>query len=514
MTRTSTLPPQASLRHLYLIGTASALLVWLSSVLGPYREFIDELYYLACARHLAWGYVDHPPLSIAILALVRAVAGDSLPVLRLVPALAAGATAVLTGLLARRLGAGRYGQSLAALGMATAGVPMVIFSFYSMNALDLVLWTLAFLVLVEQAGEPAGRRWLLFGLIGGMALLNKHTFVLLPVALLPSMLMTPARRQLASPYLWAGLGVAVLLLAPNLAWQASHGWPSLEFYANADLNKNHPTPPHEVLLQQVLFMNPAALPVWGAGLFFLLAPGRGGRWRHLGLVYVLLLAALALGQKSRPDRLTPVYPLLFAAGGAVWDAWCAGRRARRWRGLLPAGLLAGAAVFAPVGLPLAPPAFVAAYGARLGLVPQIEAGEGKRSALPQWLSDRLEWESFARDVEAVVATLPADERATAAIIVPSYGQAGALERFGRGLPPVYGAQNSYASWGPPPPDTTTLVVVGYSEAGMREWFTEVGPATVHDCRWCTPWRDGMPIRVVRGPLRPLAELWEDIVYFD
>ena len=508
-----TAPARTLTPSLIAIGVAYALLVWLPGVLGPYRMFIDEFYYLACARHLAWGYVDHPPLSIAVLALVRLVAGDALPVLRALPALAAGATVIATGLLARRLGAGRFGEVLAALGMACAGVPMVVFSFYSMNAFDLLAWVLAFHVLVDVEQHGAERRWLWFGVVLGFGLLNKHTMILLPLALLPAMLLTPARRHLATRWFWAALALAALLLAPNLAWQALHGWPSLAFYANADLLKNNPTPPLEVVLQQLLFMNPFGLAVWGAGLVFLLGSG-GGRWRHLAGVYVLLLLLLALGQKSRPDRLTPVYPLLFAAGGAAWERWIPRLRAGWLRPVLIAALLAGAAVFAPIGLPIAPPAFVAAYGAAIGLVPQIESGAGKRSALPQWLSDRLDWERFVRDVERVVATLPAAERARAAVVAPSYGQAGALQRYGRGLPPVYGTQNSYASWGPPPASATTWIVIGQREADLRLAFASVERAATHHCEWCTPWRNDMPIWIVRTPTRPLGELWTRITFFE
>jgi hypothetical protein len=503
-------------RVLVPIALAALVLEWLPGVLGPYGWFIDEFYYLACASHPAWGYVDHPPLSVALLAGIRALMGDSLLAVRCLPAALGAATAIATGLLARRLGAGTFGQALAALGIVTAGVPMVMFSFYSMNALDMLLWVLLLHLLVAISDEDRPRLWIPFGALLGLAFLNKHTVLLLPLGVLPAMLLTGERRHLARPLFAVGLAVAAVIALPNVLWQASNGWPSLEFYRNANLLKNNPTPAPEVVLQQVLFMNPLAFPVWLAGLVFLLGRGREGRLRHLGIAYLLLLAMLAIGQKSRPDRLTPIYPVLFAAGGVTLEAALKGPRLRWLRPVTVGAVLLGGLVFLPVGIPLLSPAFVGAYGSRLGLVPQIESGAGKRSALPQWLSDRLDWQPFVEDVVQVVERIPPAERAHAAILAPSYGQAGALERLGRGrnLPPVFSGHNNYVLWGPPPDTVTTLVVVGFRERTLARYFDQVVPAGMHRCTRCTPWRDEMPIWIVRRPRQPLAALWSEVRNFE
>ena len=93
----------------FLLAGASFALLWATSFHPEYGYFIDELYYLACAVRPAWGYVDHPPLSVLILGVSRRLLGTSLPALRLAPALAGVATVVLTGALARRLGARAFG---------------------------------------------------------------------------------------------------------------------------------------------------------------------------------------------------------------------------------------------------------------------------------------------------------------------------------------------------------------------------------------------------------------------
>jgi len=489
------------------IAAACFLLEFLPSLNRGYGYFIDELYYIACSKHVALGYVDHPPASIFLLWLVRSVAGNSLLAMRAVAALAGAGTVVVTGLIARRLGAGLFGQALAALTVATCTIYQVIFGFYSMNALSLLLWAACFYILVEieRRGEP--RYWLLFGLALGIGLENKHTIVLLGLGLAVGLLLSPARRHLARRWIWLGAGIALLVLAPNLVWQALHGWPSIEFYRNAELYKNVATPPLEVIQQQVLFMNPVAVVVWGAGLVFFLGATRGRSYRHLGWVYVVLLIVMLVGQQSRPDRLAPAYLALIAGGGAMIDAGVQ-RRGLRWlRFALPVLLVAASAALAPLALPILPPARAADYAVRLGIVPQIEAGEGKKTQLPQWLADRMGWKTLAADIEAAAATLSPDERAHAIVATSAYGLAGAIELFGRDLPPVYAAQNNYHLWGPPPDPVEAAVAVGLAEETLQHLFEQVEPVGLYDCDLCTPWRDGSTIYVARRPKVRWADVW-------
>ena len=163
-----------------------------------------------------------------------------------------------------------------------------------------------------------------------------------------------------------------------------------------------------------------------------------------------------------------------------------------------------------------PRAITAAYGTALGVVPQIESGEGKRSELPQWLADRFGWEQLVDDVTAVVATLAPGERQRAILLAPSYGQAGALELLGRGrgLPPVYSPHNSYALWGPPPDPVDVAVVIGFGEETVGRLFEHVERARTHDCDWCMAWRDEMPIWIGRRPRVTFAEAWPRMRHFE
>ncbi len=491
------------------------LLLWLPSFGGHYGYFIDELYYVACSERPDFGYVDHPPLSIWLLRVVRSLIGDSLPALRLIPSLAGAGTIWITGLIARRLGASVFGQGLAAGGGAVGGLPLVIFGFYSMNALSILIWAICLLILVEIERRDEPRLWLAFGAMAGLGLQNKHTIVLLALGLTVGLLLTPARRHFASRWLWIGVAVTAMLVLPNLIWQQSHDWASLEFYRNADRLKNLPTPALEVLKQQVLFLNPPALAVWLGGLVFFLATERGRRYRHLGWIYVALLALMLVGQKSRPDRILGAYSILFAGGGVLVGELVLRPRLRWLRVVLPAAIVAGGLVFAPLGLPLLPPETTGPYGQALGIVPQIERGEGKRAALPQWLSDRIGWEQLVDDVADAAATLSPEERSGAIIIAPSYGHAGAIELLGRdrNLPPVYSSHNNYFLWGPPRDPVGTVIVMGVSRERVERLYADVALFRTYRCEWCTPWRDNMPIWIARGQKVEFGSIWRSLKSF-
>jgi hypothetical protein len=312
--------------------------------------------------------------------------------------------------------------------------------------------------------------------------------------------------------------LSLLILAPNLWWQQLNGWPSLEFYRNADLYKNVATPPLEALLQQMLFYNPGAFPLWLAGLyFFLRAPG-GRRYRLIGWACAALLLSMVFSGKSRPDRIAAMYPILFAGGGVWIEAYL---RSLRVRWLAPAAIavLVGLGlVFLPLAVPILPPETTARYGGALGVVPQIEAGPGKVAALPQWLADRFGWPEFVADVERAVATLPRDRLDEAFIVVPSYGHGGALELLGGpDLPPVLSTQNTYFLWSQELLDSRTFsggITVDSDPADLARLYREVELVGTHRCTWCMPWRSELPIYRVWGPRVELREVWPEFKHFE
>jgi 4-amino-4-deoxy-L-arabinose transferase-like glycosyltransferase len=229
--------------------------------LTRYGIFRDELYYLACADHMAWGYVDHPPLSIAVLWLTRAVLGDALWAIRLPPSLALAAVVGLTGWLAREVGGGKGAQALAMLAALVAPDYLAVGHFFSMNAFDVLLWTAVFCVLSRLLRAPRPALWFWFGALLGLGLLNKLSMLWLIAGVGVGLLATPPRRLFLTPGPWLAAAVTALLYAPHIAWQVANGWPTLEFIHNATTQKMAPLSPIQFILSQLLLMNPIAAPI-------------------------------------------------------------------------------------------------------------------------------------------------------------------------------------------------------------------------------------------------------------
>jgi hypothetical protein len=504
-------------RWFALLGGMAVALELIPNVLGGYGYFIDELYYIACAKRLAWGYVDHPPLAPMLLRLDMVLFGDSLFSIRLLPALTGGATVCLTAWMTERLGGGRFAQVLAALAVLASPVDLIFFDIFTMNGFEILLWTgmLAVVVLMIQRNEP--RFWIAFGLLSGIALENKHTVVLLGAAVVVGLIVTPQRELLWNRWLLLGGGIAFVLFLPNLWWQMQHGYPALEFYRNATLLKNRPLPPLQIVVNQLLFMNPVTALVWLTGLWFFFFDERGRPLRTIGWAYVFLFVVLVISQSSRPDRMAGMYPMLFAGGASLLEK----RLAARWsRAALLAIVVAGGLALLPLGLPLLPPNWTALYVGFLGIDTQIERGEGKTAALPQWLADRFGWPELAERVRDVYASLSPEERARVTVLAPSYGHAGALELFAPELPAVISPHNTYHLWGRDTVERLAsgpLISLAYGPETLNALYGDVREVARYTCTYCITWRNDMPIYVAREPkLTPEAvrSFWERARHFE
>ena len=214
---------------------AAKLLVHLAVGRG-YGYHRDELYYLACANHLDWGYVDHPPFAVLVIAATRGLLGDSVAAIRVVPALVGALTVLLIGLIARRLGGGPFAQALAMTAALVAPFYLALDHYFSMNAFDLLIWGLAAYLLLRilQGGPPW--LWLLLGVLLGIGLLNKISVLWLGGGLFVGLLLTPQRVVLRSRWPWLALAVALGVFMPHVLWQARYDWPTLEFARNTKNN--------------------------------------------------------------------------------------------------------------------------------------------------------------------------------------------------------------------------------------------------------------------------------------
>jgi 4-amino-4-deoxy-L-arabinose transferase-like glycosyltransferase len=479
-----------------LLGVAAVLVVLLLAVATRYGYHRDELYYLVASRHLAWGYVDQPPLTPALAGLARLLFGDSLLGLRLFPVLAVGAVVMVTGLLTRELGGGRDAQLLAAACVAGSGVTLATGHLHSTTTYDLLAWSVGLLLLVRLLRTRQPRLWLPIGLVAGVGLLNKATVAQLAGAVLVGMLADrDARRLLASRWLLAGAAIAALLWAPYLAWQAGHGWPQLAVFADLRAEDGGLAAGLAFLPFQLLVTNPLFALVWLLGLVALLRDGWAHAWRPLAVAYLVFVAFYTV-VGGKPYYAFGFYPVLLAAGAIR----LARRRERHGRGALPLRrLLPAVALAAAIPLPLLLPVLPAST---LEVVAKLNYDAGETFA----------WPTYVAQVLRLRDTLPPAERARVVAVTGNYGEAGALARYGGawGREASFSGHNSYWWWGPPRGDGRVVIVVGsaQSRAFLEEHFRSVTLATrLDNGQGVDNEEQGQPVWVCRGLTGTWADTW-------
>jgi hypothetical protein len=482
---------------------------------GNYGIFIDELYYIACGRHLDWGYVDHPPMIGAVAWLAHSLFGDWLPGLRLLPALAGAATVVLTGALARELGGGIRAQALAALMAALTPLYFFMNTILSMNAFDVVFCTWALLLLTRllQRGETRTGPWAMLGLVLGFSLLNKISVLFLGFGLAVGLLATQHRRLFRMPAPWVAGSVAFLIFLPHILWQVAYDWPTLEFMRNAATEKNRPLSFLEFFGQVALDAGPLS--------FLLVVIGWHLLWRRVAcrpvaILLVVVAGIMALGS-GKPYYLGVFFPTLFAAGAVAFDQGLAAKR--RW--LLPTYAVAIAllgVIVAPLALPVLPIDTYIRYQEALIGGPMASGEKKSVGPLPQHFADMFGNAELVDDVAKVWQTLTPEEQQRTAIYADAYPQAGAIDFFGPryGLPRAVSGHNSYWLWGPPAPEPEVLIVVGSEREELEQIFESVELGATFSHPLAMPWRNDFPIFVCRQPREgvTMAQIWPRTKHYE
>ena len=496
------------------ILAAVTLLIQLGvNLSGGYGYFRDEFYYIACSDHLAWGYVDHPPLSIVILWLNRIFLGDSIFALRLLPAAAAAGLVYLTGLLVREMGGKGFAQLVSCLAVAFTPVYLAVSSFYSMNVFEPLFWIGSAYVLLKIVNTGNERLWLLFGVVAGLGLQNKLGVLFFGFALVVGLLVTSQRKQLSSRWFWMGGVVALILFAPNLVWQATHDWATLEFMRNAQQWKNEPMSPLAFLSAQVLLQHPVALPLWLAGLVAFFFHDHLRKYRFFGIAYIVLLLLFVM-QRGKPYYLSPIYPLLLGAGAILFEDLASRRVWRVATRLYAWILLAGGLITLPLWEPILPVETYIHYSTLLGLQPP-RMERHRDTVLPQVFADRFGWKEMVAEVARAYRSLTPQEQSEATIYAQNYGEAGAIDFFGGQyqLPRAISGHNNYWLWGMHNPSATIMIIVGGRKEDHSEVFGSVEVFATHNQQYAMPSETDLPIYICKKPKVPLKDVWEAVKRF-
>ena len=483
--------------------------------INKYGYHRDELYFLDCARHLDFGYVDHPPLLDTLLAAARWLLGDSLVAIRIPAVLASTAVVVLVALMTRQFGGGRFAQLLAGLAAILAPVYLITSAMISVEGLNTLMWTVCLYLTLLISVAPTQKRWLLLGVAFGAGLLAKYAIVFLGLGLAAGVALTPAAKLLRSKWPWIAAGLAFLIFLPNLIWQWTHGWPFIEYARAIHSSMMEWIPLGLYLMSQVLFLNPVSLPLWFAGLLYLLAGRDMKPFRLFGVAFVTILILLIV-MKSKTYYPAPAYTILLAAGATGAERLFSRFRLRWLRPASIAALIIGGLPVLPYALPILPVEQFLAYSRIVHIESAFAFETGRRLKLPQYFTDMFGWDNQAEVVARVYQSLPPQERAKTVIYAENFGEAGAVNLLGRkyGLPPAVSGHFSYYYWGPGPADTEVVITLGRMRIEhLKKNFGDVNLAATITHPYAIFYENNLPVYVCRRPKAPIHQLWPGTRHF-
>jgi len=455
-----------------------------------YDYFRDEFDYMSCGDHLAWGYVDQPPLIPFVIHICRAVLGDSLRSIRLIPALASSLLVVQAAMLAREFGGRRFALLLSAVTVVVAPQYLSNGSLLGTNCLEPNLWMgcAYFAILAIKRNDP--RYWLWFGVVAGIGLQEKYSIALFGFGMVIGLLLTAQRRVFLNPWIWFGGLAAFLIFLPNLLWNIHNHWPFVQLMHNIrEDGRDVVLPLPQYFFQQMLLVNLFTFPIWIRGLIVFFVSARFKPYRALGWCYLVCFTVFFL-LHGKTYYLAPIYPMMLAAGAVVVESTIDGRKSDTVEvaGSKPRGtrlawlkpvivtlLLANGVYIAPVVVPILSPDAFLAYIKYLPMKLPVLEHSHARAALPQWYADQFGWREIVAETSKAYNQLSTAERPSCGIFAQDYGQAGAIDFFGPrlGLPPALSGHQTYWIWGPRGYSGNCLIVLDDNRERLEELFEHV-----------------------------------------
>jgi hypothetical protein len=488
--------------------------------INQYGYFRDELYYIACSKNLAFGYVDQPPLSIFILAFTRFFFGDSLFAIRIFAAIAGAVTVFLTGLMVRKLGGGRFSQFLAAL--AVIASPVLLGNsgrYFSMNAFDILFWALACYILILIIKDNKPKLWLFFGIVIGLGLLNKYSIGFLCVGLVLGLLLTPERKQLFNKWFWLGAVISFLIFLPHILWEIKYDFPSLEFMYNASKYKNTPVTFLAFLSGQVTEAPIGSVFILIAGLYFCFFHKASKQFHFFGWTFIIIFVLMVL-TNAKIYYLSPIYPIFFATGAFMLEKLLNNPVGKWIKPVLIIIVLTFGTISALFSIPILSPEGFINYAKSLGVTPRSDE-RSRQGLLPQHYADMFGWEEMVATVAKVYQSLNQEEQSKCYIYVRNYGEAGAIDFFGGkyNLPKASCAHNSYWYWSPV--DSTGEIGIIFGESNdlkastedLRNYFEEVKHTATFECKYCMPYENNRPIFICRKMRGSFKTIWKHEKHF-
>lgn len=447
------------------LATTKLLLHFLTN--SNYGLHRDEFLYLDEAKHLAWGFLEVPPMT-PLIGKISLLFGIEPFFIRFFPAIIGAVTVWLICKMVQEMG-GKFWAILFA-GIAYIFAPAFLRSctFLMPVCFNQFWWTLSAFLFIKIVKNNQPKYWYLLGIAGGLAFQTKYSIVFFFTAILGSLLVTKHRKLLTFRYPWQALVIALVIAFPNLLWQHNHGWPVIHHMADLAESQLVNVSPFNFIFDQ-LWVHGAGILVWLPGLFWLL--WKGEKFRFLGWTFVFTIGILLL-LSGKSYYSFGAYPMLMAAGGIFWEQLFLEKTI--WIKLSVTTMILLPNFFLlPLGLPILKIENVPAYCEKLadfGLPQRWE--DGNIYPIPQDYADMHGWLEIPEKVAKIYHALPPEQQKRTQIWGGHYGQAGVLNLYREkyNLPECVSMNASYPLWMPDSVDFDYQILVDDSYYEESSWY--------------------------------------------
>lgn len=503
--------PRKTLYLILLLALVKIGLHLYTNLFAGYGIFRDELYYLACANHPAWGYVDHPPLSVWVLKVHTWLFDTSVFAIRLVPAFCSGLALFFFGLTTHALGGRRLAVTLVCTALTVSVIFLAYCTYYSMNSIDLLLWSIALFLLIRliQTGTPTTPTlWLWLGGFLGLALLNKIGALFLGTGIFVALLCMPARRWFLTPWPYYCAAISLLLFSPYVLWNVQHDMAHLEFIHNASTIKYAAMSPKTFWVGQFILNNPVTLPLALLGIVYLFYCRPFSGYYFLFIIFCVVSIIFTLNGTSKPEYLASIYPVLFMGGALLIEQWAT---TRRWLAYISVAVILFGIPLIPFAIPILPVDTYIAYAQAMGEKP--ESIEGKKlHELPQFYADMFGWEEKAAAVARAYHALTPEEQNVCTIFNDNYGRAGAIDYYAQkyNIPHSIGKHNNYWLWGPGDPPPEIMLILSDEVGDKTKYFESVEDMGTVTCTYCLPYENNLHVYCCRGLKGDIKTIWPSL----
>jgi 4-amino-4-deoxy-L-arabinose transferase-like glycosyltransferase len=441
-------------RLLYFLALFKIIIPYLlqSPVYEPHR---DEFLYLAEGHHLAFGFMEVPPM-LSIFAWLTHLFGDGLFWVKLWPSLFGAATFIVAGKIVQSLGGKSFALILLFFPFIFGGYLRMFFLFQP-NAPEIFFWTMIAYSIIRFT-QTNKNKWLyVFGVSVALGMLSKYSVAFYTTSILLGLLFTKHRTIFINKHFWFASLTAFIIFLPNLIWQYQNNFPVIFHMKELQQTQLQYISAVSFLSDQLLINLPCFF-IWLTGLFYTLF---SKQYRYIGLAYIFVIALLLAGH-GKSYYAAGAYPVLFAFGATQLQKFTSLKR-RFLRIAFIAFPVAIGLLFLPIALPILPPQQLADLYVKMNTknTGALKWEDLKDHPLPQDFSDMLGWEEMAQKVAKAYSMLSDPQKQDAVIFCNNYGMAGAVNYYAPkyNLPPAYSDNASFLYWLPTKPRMKNFVLV-------------------------------------------------------